>query len=320
MQMFDILRRNFYKRKLDVVFEQQQYLNRSKINVRSVDIIDTIKNCFQKATIKERPDDGVLIKLDNSDFNIFDNSLICTKYTMGTYPINEIPNLIEYMRSINCQMPQWDKDFINYATNLDNEMMRMVSYSDYDIDKILIYRIKLQLHECRINTYAGTILQKKLEDAKMSFSNISIKTGEHWFSINILERPNVYGLRFNYTEVGIDQLRQIDRFVPIWIEKLTNTLAKKKKTEEINRLSVDAIVRQKMKSLGCEYQIKMYEKSLLLYVKLENERMIKLTVAKPSVRNIQKKLEIIERIIKFTNDIPSSFRITDIYKHINWTM
>ena len=318
MESFDILRWNFYTRRVEVIFERQKHDEKIP-KVRCEDAIETIKSSFPEATIKERPDESQLVKLNNSDFNIFNNSLISVKYIMGSYTISEIPNLIEFMKEIDRETPKWDKDFVNYVTKLDSEIMKRVSYSDSEIDRILSYRIKLQLHECRQNTGTGLMLQKELDETKTTFSHISIKTWEHCFIINRPDQPNVYGLKFCYTEVGIEQLRQIDRIVPIWIEKLTNALAKKKKTEEINRLSVDALVRHKMKSLGCEYQIKMYEKSLLLYVRLGKERMIKLTVAKPSVGTIKKKLETIEKIIKFTDEIPSSFRITDEYKHIIWT-
>ena len=120
MESFDILRWNFYTRRVEVIFERQKHDEKIP-KVRCEDAIETIKSSFPEATIKERPDESQLVKLNNSDFNIFNNSLISVKYIMGSYTISEIPNLIEFMKEIDRETPKWDKDFVNYVTKLDSE-------------------------------------------------------------------------------------------------------------------------------------------------------------------------------------------------------
>lgn len=175
------------------------------------------------------------------------------------------------------------------------------------------------------------MLNKTLEKSNISFKNFTVYANGNYVSISIpnycwkycIYRGKDLQIRYTYgyKEIKIEHLEQIDRMLPIWTEELSQWDREYEKQRKVTNLitsSATALIKQKMKSLGCEYFIMENDKSYLLYIKLKKTRMLKLSLPHKSIGVIMKRLEMIDETIKAINNIHNSFRITNETKDIKW--
>ena len=316
--------RNFYRSKKSSVLNNS-YMPRMRVG--GCDLINTIKQAFPEASIKEIGENTTLIKLKNADFTIGTFGMQKYIYTKNVAPviwIEEIHNLIEFMKEIDRQMPNWEADFADYMSQHEKEietiLQKSLSNGYSNTSDILKCRIQLMLLECRENTDTGVILQKTLENKQVSFRNIVIKPEKDLVFISIPEIQNC-SESFRNKEINVVLLQKIDALVPQWIEEQMwwgLELEKQKKVIELSQLSIKTLIRQKMKVLGYEYKIKKNEKSISLFIKLEKSRMLKLSLPDLAINTISRRIDMIEDAVKAINNIHDYFRITNEDKSIEW--
>ena len=186
------------------------------------------------------------------------------------------------------------------------------------MDSILASRIELFFMECRDNTEAGTTLNKALSEANISFANFSVIANGDYVIIYVSDKCRK---RFCNKDIGIERLKQLDKMLPIWMNELDpwNIEYKKlEKSKEVGVLSVTALVKEKMKSLGCEYYIKRNFKSMSLYIKIDQECMTKLFLPYNSFGLISKRLDSIDLTHK-DKRMYNAFKMKLMEKQLKWT-
>ena len=315
----DILREDFYSDKVRMVLFQKK--NWKKELVKDKEVLETIRKHFPEADIKSTGINVNLIKLKNADFYIKtygNRKTIDVKINIWScsYYVSDIPNLIEYMKEIDRQMPEWEKEYANLISQNENEIKKVQRNSlfkgECNIDSILKCRIDLLLKDCRDNTQTGSMLKKNIEETNTSFKNIKMTIENDTVFIKALA-ANLYWSSYNCKEIKLEQLVQIDNMIPIWIEELKNwklESEKHKKTTEIVKLSITTLITQKMTALGCEYKIKEFSNSISLYIKCKNNTSLKLSLPYDiSVKAIKKRLGQIDEILEFIKFAPSHFQI-----------
>ena len=113
----------------------------------------------------------------------------------------------------------------------------------------------------------------------------------------------------------------MDKLIPIWIDELAELNLEYKKLEkskEVGELSVTALVKKKMKALGCEYYIKRNFKSMSLYVKVDQSCMTKLFLPYNSIGLIRKRLDSIDDTLKGKR-MYNAFRMKLMEQRLKWT-
>lgn len=315
----------FYQEKVKSIFSRQiNDKNLKRLEINDKDVIDTIKSHFPEAIFFESLliDHRIcnyLIKLKNVDFkiNVYYKKrckYIETKGLLEYYTAN-IPNLIEYMKEIDRLMPEWEKEFAELLVQHENEIKKAERKSVLDgtgIRRILENRIRLRLMEYRKN--------KTMSETEKSFENIHVQTGYHCNTlyVNAIDQFEVF---VQNTEFNSEQLEKIDKMIPAWLDELSQwnyEYEKLKKEKDLSKLSINALIKRKMTSLGCEYYIRENNKTITLFIKLEKTRMLKLSLPYKSMGIIGERLDMIENTIKAINNIHNAFRIINEEKSIDW--
>ncbi len=292
------IHKEFYDEKVKTLLAQQkQDPNIKELQLNSITVIETIKEHFPEATITKLLNFERLIKLKNADFLIdgsAKNRVIALKKNDYNWSavrifISTIPNLIEYMMEIDRLMPEWEKEFANMIAAYGNDIMdkqrNWVLKGKRTVDNILEYRIELSLLECRPTPNSTT---------NMSFENFHIKIQYGQILIVV---PNHCTVDFYNNGIDIEHFRQLDKLIPIWIDELAELNLESKKLEkskEVGELSVTALVKKKMKALGCEYYIKRNFKSMSFYIKVDQQCMTKLFLPYNDIGLIRRRLDSID--------------------------
>ena len=220
---------DFYKERIDHVLNAQKQSNiLEAIYLEKSRIVESIKECFPKAVIKGRADKTLLIKLKNIDFRIGkcheEDTLFIDRYYSIKYYTKDIPDIIGFLGTIDERVPQWDKDFEVFTSRLEPKINAAFYYKGASFC-ILRYRIRQMLLLCRRDLDTGTMLQRALKGANVSFSNITVEAKGQVVDIHIIAdktRPNGVTTQFRlaYTAISIDLLEQIDEMISVWIEKM----------------------------------------------------------------------------------------------------
>jgi|GEM_PF-5705337 len=321
------IQRVFYDEKLEMLLEQQK----QDLNIKEMSVTcdaETIVIFFPEATIKKIGYyyDDLLVKLKNVDFHVgghVKNKIVEIKKNNHWSPlyVDKIPNLIEYIKEVDRLMPEWEREFTDLIGTLGNKIIERqrnwVLKGRYSVDRILEYRIESFFMECRENTETGTTLNKILEDANISFENFSVIAKDNCVVIRVSDNciKKIY-----YKEIGVERLKQLDKMFPFWNDELNGWKIENKKLEmskEVGDLGVTALVKKKMKSLGCEYHIKRNFKSMSLYIKIERTCVLKLFLPYNSIGTIRKRLDSIDNVINSERKY-DMFRMSCWVNRIKW--
>lgn len=319
-----MIQRAFYDEKLELLLEQQ----RQDPNITEMQDCcskETLEKFFPEATIKPIRFFSLLMKLKNADFYIgLGGREIIIKRNDYWSPlrVNTIPNLIEYIKEVDRRMPEWEKEFADQIAALGNDIRdrqrNWVLKGKRSVDSILEYRIEMFLMECRDNSETGTALNKTLSEANLSFENFLVRAKDDYISIRVSKSCRK---DFRNKEIGIERLKQLDKMIPIWQSELdpwTVEYKRLEKTKDVGDLSVTALIKKKMKSLGCEYYIKRNFKSMSLYIKIDQECMTKLFLPYNSFGIISKRLDSIDLTHKDKRTY-NAFKMKLMEKQLKWT-
>lgn len=319
-----MIQRAFYDEKLEMLLEQQRQ-DTGITEMQDCCSKETLEKFFPEATIKPIRFFSLLMKLKNADFYIgLGGRDIVIKRNDYWSPlrVNTIPHLIEYIKEVDRRMPEWEKEFADQIAALGNDIRdrqrNWVLKGKRSVDSILEYRIEMFLMECRDNSETGTALNKTLSEANISFENFSVIAKDDYVSIRVSKTCRK---DFHNKEIGIERLKQLDKMIPIWQDELDpwNVEYKRlEKSKDVGDLSVTALIKEKMKSLGCEYYIKRNFKSMSLYIKIDQECMTKLFLPYKSFGLIRKRLDSIDLAHKDKRTY-NAFKMKLMEKQLKWT-
>ena len=319
-----MIQRAFYDEKLEMLLEQQRQ-HTTITEMQDCCSKETLEKFFPEATIKPIRFFSLLMKLKNADFYIgLGGRDIVIKRNDYWSPlrVNTIPNLIEYIKEVDRMMPEWEKEFADQIAALGNDIRdrqrNWVLKGKRSVDSILEYRIELFLMECRDNSETGTTLNKALSEADLSFRNFSVIAKDDYISIRVSKSCRK---DFHNKEIGIERLKQLDKMIPIWqgeLDPWNVEYKRQEKTKDVGDLSVTALIKKKMKSLGCEYYIKRNFKSMSLYIKVDQQCMRKFFLPYNDIRLIRKRLDSIDLSHKDKRTY-NAFRMKLMEKQLKWT-
>ena len=316
------IHKEFYDEKIKMLLAQQKLdPNIKEMQVNCITAIETIAEHFPDATITTLSSYEHLVKLKNADFLIQGSRKYkyiylkkINSWHSAQIHISTIPNLIEYMKEIDRLMPEWEKEFANLIAAHGNDIMdkqrNWVLKGKRSVDNILEYRIELFLLECRPTPNRTT---------NMSFENFHIKIQ---YAQILIVVPNHCTVAFCNNGIDIEHFQQLDKLIPIWIDELYELNLEYKKLEkskEVGELSVTALVKKKMKALGCEYYIKRNFKSMSLYIKVDQQCMRKFFLPYNDIGLIRRRLDSIEDTFKGKIIYYNAFRMKLMEQRLKWT-
>lgn len=320
-----MIQRAFYDEKLELLLEQQRQ-DPNITEMQNCCSKETLEKFFPEATIKPIRFFSLLMKLKNADFYIgLDGREILIKRNDLWSPlrVNTIPNLIEYIMEVDRRMPEWEKEFADQIAALGNairdKQRNWVLKGKCSVDSILGYRIEKFLMECRDNSETGTALNKTLSEANLSFRNFSVIAKDDYVSIRVSKTCRK---DFHNKEIGIERLKQLDKMIATWQGELDpwNVEYKRlEKSKDVGDLSVTALIKKKMKSLGCEYYIKRNFKSMSLYIKVDQQCMRKFFLPYNDIGLIRRRLDSIEDTFKGKMIYYNAFRMKLLEQRLKWT-
>ena len=324
------IQRAFYDEKLEMLLAQHNQKQTPDIKEMLTSCnVETIESFFPDATIKKIGHyyDDLLVKLKNVDFHVsahIKNKIVEIKKNIHWSPlyVDKIPNFIEYIKEVDRLMPEWEKEFADLRDTLGDKIKERqrnwVLKGKCSVARILEYRIESFLLENRENTGTGASLNKTLEEANISFENFSVIAKDNCIIIRVSDNCMK---KFYYKEIGVEQLKQLDKMLPVWNDELDGWSIENKKLEmskEVGDLGVTALVKKKMKSLGCEYHIKRNFKSMSLYIKIDRTCVLKLFLPYDSIDKIRNRLDSIDNVINGGKKY-DMFRMSYWVESINWT-
>lgn len=314
--------------------EKVNSLNKSlhHISYRTdIKIVEAIKSHFPNATIHRWGKIYYLVKLKNADFYIQDYSN--NRYGIffkGSVEIiyGSFQKMLGDMAEIDHLMPKWEKEFadilVQYKAKIDKAQRRFekeLSF-EYIINKrienfMLEYRQSLN-EISKLDKIAGSIDLKNIKvingyicyESTNPFSltsAVSLVKNQYFSYYHYRHCPYGYYL----TDISLEQLQQIDKLIPLWTEEAKEIMyekIKEKKSQEVCVLSIEALIKQKMKLLYCDYQIIENEKSLTLLIELKGIRTLKFCFRfykkiSTIINHLNRIEKIVNKLIKGKNNI-----------------
>lgn len=155
-------------------------------------------------------------------------------------------------------------------------------------------------------------------DLNNSSLNIFRSDGGHWcLYIHFQD----YNLDFGYKLLTKELVQQIDTRLPAWLSEAQQILydtQKKEKADQIGRNSIRILVKQRMKETGWEYQLSTENDNLLLTVKLQKKRMLKVTLPADNMERAKRLLAELGDYVSAIDSVPMNFRISFQSNKIPW--
>ena len=122
-----------------------------------------------------------------------------------------------------------------------------------------------------------------------------------------------YNLELEYQLLTKELLQKIDARLPTWLSEAQQILydtQKKEKADQIGRNSIRILVKQRMKEKGWEYLLSTENDNLLLTVKLQKKRMLKVTLPADNLERAKRLLAELGDYVSAIDSVPMNFRIS----------
>lgn len=151
-------------------------------------------------------------------------------------------------------------------------------------------------------------------------SNLNIfrtKSGHWWLCIHFQN----YNLDLDSKLLTKELVQQIDTRLPAWLSEAQQILydvQKKEKADQIGRNSIRILVKQKMREMGWEYQLSTEKDNLLLAVKLQKKRMLKVTLPADNMGRAKRLLDELADHVAAIDSVPMNFRIANQSNGMQW--
>ena len=262
-----------------------------------------------------------------------------------------IPNPVAYLRELNDRMPAWKAEFgqlfpqnaegIRKRERKRQELCAKEQHfynpfeSRYLQDKITDTLLMIRSSPnapYRILENLKSILPKDIDPFSALQSNdVSVKIDLNNASLNIFRSDGGhwwlyihfqdYNLDFGYKLLTKELVQQIDTRLPAWLSEAQQILydtQKKEKADQIGRNSIRILVKQRMKETGWEYQLSTEKDNLLLTVKLQKKRMLKVTLPADNMGRAKRLLAELGDYVSAIDSVPMNFRISFQSNKIPW--
>lgn len=261
-----------------------------------------------------------------------------------------IPDPVAYLKELNDQMPAWKAEFgqllLQNAESIrkrerkkeklcvkeDSIRPFVCGYlHDRITDTLLMtrsspnapYRILENLKSILpkdINPFSA--LQSSKVSVKINFNNSSLNIfragGGHW-RLNIHFQN--YSLDLGSKLLSKELIQRIDTQLPTWLSEAQEILyevQKKEKADQIGRNSIRILVKQRMKEKGWEYLLSTENDNLLLTLKLQKKRMLKVTLPADNLERATRLLAELGDYVSAIDSVPMNFRISFQSNRIPW--
>ena len=257
-------------------------------------------------------------------------------------------NSVNYLIAVNAQMPQWKAEFkelcSQYSSELQNiEQKRLEEVAQHFPSAFISTYLQdkandLLLLNRRTPDYAERLLHRVVDASGKPFDwekkdfnvqyklpnmQLMIQKGNYWPFLQATGFSNGGTLNFRDRDISLETLQELDRQLPIWMEEAKTILfdlQKKEKAEQIGRNVMRALVKQKMRELKMEYQIEedCDKGNLVLALKLEKRRMLKLTLRFGNIDSMKRQLDSVAEIVNALNNVPMNYRIYFQNDNMRW--
>lgn len=262
-----------------------------------------------------------------------------------------IPDPVAYLKELNDQMPAWKAEFgqllLQNAEGIRKRERKRQEFGakeqhfynpfecryleDRITDTLLMTRSSPNA-PYRILENLKSILPKDIDPfSALQSSDVSMKIDLSKSSLNIFRAGgrscmlNIlfqnYRLDFGFKLLTKELIQRIDTQLPTWLSEAQEILyevQKKEKADRIGRNSIHILVKQRMKEKGWEYLLSTENDNLLLTVKLQKKRMLKVTLPADNLERAKRLLAELGDYVSAIDSVPMNFRISFQSNKIPW--
>ena len=228
--------------------------------------------------------------------------------------------LVRHLQKIDDSIPKWKAEF----KNLCRENFRQVEsilhkkielpyavfmYLKHKIDLMQVLRDGEQGATTDDLKALGLSVEKRDCDYFVRCKNMTIEMREWLPKVMILKIAD--NDLFTSNGWSVDAIFEIDRNIPQWIEEakpIQHELQKQHKTKQIGENSIAALVKSRMRELGCEYQFD----GGLLEIKLQYDRKLVARLPYSNLTKAKRILNCLPQHIAAINSVPDEYLIKSL--------
>ncbi len=261
---------------------------------------------------------------------------------------------VEFLKEINDQMPAWNEEFEllcrQYADSIQQRERKRQQWCAKDTsidldwfekrylqDKIADTLLMVRSHPEAVNhvienlksllpqdTDIKSLLKSKdvSVDIKMEHLQLSIVKNEEasWVDGNFQN----YEFDFSEKSLTLEQLQLIDTQLPVWLQEaqeLHYAVKKEEKAKQVGRNLISVLVNNQMREMDKEFQLTTTDDrngNLLLTVKLQKKRMLKVTLPADNLERAKQLLAALSTHMAAIDSVPMNFRISFQNNDMQW--
>ena len=270
--------------------------------------------------------------------------------TAPRYRYAIIPNPVTYLKELNDRIPAWISEigqlFLQNAEGIRKRERKRQELcakehfassfegqylQDRITDTLLMTRSSPNA-PYRILENLKSILPKDIDPfSALQSSDVSVKIDLNNSNLNIFRtKSGHWWLCIHFQNYNLDLesklltkelVQQIDTRLPAWLSEAQQILydvQKKEKADQIGRNSIRILVKQRMKEKGWEYLLSTENDNLLLTVKLQKKRMLKVTLPADNLERATRLLAELGDYVSAIDSVPMNFRISFQSNRIPW--
>ncbi len=207
-----------------------------------------------------------------------------------------------------------DNGFDDYVKEKIGEMIYHTIWKRKDIsaEQIIEHLVELGISSDCI-FYDETEIRIKLKN--VTFRMVHSEAYRLGVRIGFFVGNNLFDITRNEENAIAQVFLEIDRLYPQWENEWNDIfleISKQTKNIDIAVVSINALVRSKLKGSGLQYHIDHDPKISHISVKISNGRQIRIPIPHDSIaETISKLMEIIKRTTAILEQIPEPIRVND---------
>lgn len=261
---------------------------------------------------------------------------------------------VGFLKEINEQVPAWNEEFEllcrQYADSIQQRERKRQQWCAKDTsidldwfekrylqDKIADTLLMVRSHPEAVNhvienlksllpqnTDIKSLLKSKdvSMDIKMEHLHLSIVENERRSWV----KGNFQNYEFDFSEklLTLEQLQLIDTQLPVWLQEaqeLHYAVKKEEKAKQVGRNLISVLVKNQMREKDKEFQLTTTDGrngNLLLTVKLQKKRMLKVTLPADNLERAKQLLAALSTHMAAIDSVPMNFRISFQDNNMKW--
>ena len=139
-------------------------------------------------------------------------------------------------------------------------------------------------------------------------------------------KGNFQNYEFDFSEklLTLEQLQLIDTQLPVWLQEaqeLHYAVKKEEKAKQVGRNLISVLVKNQMREKDKEFQLTTTDDrngNLLLTVKLQKKRMLKVTLPADNLERAKQLLAALSTHMAAIDSVPMNFRISFQDNNMKW--